>query len=133
VSDGAPNFIGSAVAVGATAGRVGVRVAAERGAVVAFATACVGVAAATGVVSGRVGIGVTVGAGDVAVGGGGVAVMMTVMTWGGTVGKGEGVVAVPQPAMSVANSPRTSSRAISLFIKSSPQSDASPHLLIESF
>jgi len=93
---GAPNFIGSAVAVGATRGFVGVRDAAGLG-VATFATACVGVAAATVDVSGKVGIGVTVGADDVAVGGGGVAVTMTVMTCGGCVGVSVGVVAVPQP------------------------------------
>jgi hypothetical protein len=38
--------------------------------------------------------------------------MMTVMTWGGTVGKGEGVVAVPQPAMRVVNKPNESRHVI---------------------
>jgi hypothetical protein len=107
--------MGNAVAVGGTAGLVGVRVAAGRGAVVALATAWVGVAAATVDVSGKVGIGVTVGADDVAVGGGGVAVMMTVMTCGGCVGASVGVVAVPQPTMDKAIT-ATSKKPIVRFI-----------------
>jgi hypothetical protein len=107
--------MGNAVAVGGTPGLVGVRVG-VRGAVVALATACVGFAAATVDVSGKVDIGVTVGADDVAVGGGGVAVMMTVMTCCGCVGTGDGVVAVPQPTTDVTSSPRTIRMLVFLFM-----------------
>ena len=80
VNDGEPNFIGSGVAVCATAGLVGVRDAAGLG-VATFATACVGVATATVDVSGKVGIGVTVGAVEVAVGGGPECGRDTVFGW----------------------------------------------------
>jgi hypothetical protein len=81
IKPGAANFNGKAVAVGATAGFVGVR---TTGGLVATTGGLVaGTVVGTVEVTGTVGIGVSVGCAGVAVGGSGVGVMTTVMTNGG--------------------------------------------------
>ncbi len=68
--------------------------------------------------AGRERQGRAVGAPEVAVEGGGVAVMMTVITWGGCVGMGVGEEAVPQPtiAVSIAQAINKSARFFIAFL-----------------